>query len=455
MRSTISVAVIAAILAGCTTTPSRLSSASKQHFGGRADSDLGLATRALAALNSNQVDLAISLAERAVEKTPRDAGFRTILGNAYFAAGRFHSAEQAFEDALMLYGNQPKSMLKLALVQIAQGKNNDALRTLEAARGHIDPSDFGLALALAGRPTDAIAVLDQAARSDDADSKVRQNLALAYALAGDWQQARLIASQDVGAAELDIRLQEWMALANPVRASDQVASLLRVTPAPSDAGQPVRLALRQTGNTRTAEAAPAKAAPVEVAQAVPLPAPVFEAQPLTAQAIEELPAIKVAEAAPAPAFEAAPPAPPPPNPLRVAAASPAEAPLAMVETARKMVAKARGAVARKSPVKAMLASASTYAKGKSNSVVQLGAYDDLAGVQAAWDVAARTFASLRNFAPMSARYDSGKRIFYRLSVKGFASQSEAANLCASLKRSGRACFVRTIAGDKPIQLASR
>ena len=96
--------------------------------------DVGLATRALAALNANDAPGAISLAERAVAKTPGDAGFRSLLGNAYFAAGRFASAEQAFKDALSLYPEQPQIMLKLALVQIAQGKTADALAFLDVAR---------------------------------------------------------------------------------------------------------------------------------------------------------------------------------------------------------------------------------------------------------------------------------------------------------------------------------
>ena len=46
------------------------------------------------------------------------------------------------------------------------------------------------ALALAGRPGEAVQLLDVAARAEGADSRVRQNLALANALAGDWMAAR-------------------------------------------------------------------------------------------------------------------------------------------------------------------------------------------------------------------------------------------------------------------------
>ena len=118
-----------------------------------------------------------------------DAGFRALLGNCYLAAGRFASAEAAYRDSLTLFANQPQVVLKLALVQIAQGKNDEAKLLLAEAQGILDPADAGLALALAGDPQNAIAVLEPAARAVGADARTRQNLALAYAFAGDWEQA--------------------------------------------------------------------------------------------------------------------------------------------------------------------------------------------------------------------------------------------------------------------------
>src|SRR4029078_13620117 len=118
--------------------------------------DLGLATRAVGALNSENFPLAIQYAEKAVAQTPRDAGFRMLLGNAYFGAGRFASAEQAFKDALSLYPEQPGIMLKLALVEIAQGKTDEALAFLDVAKVALDPANYGLAIALAGHANEAI-----------------------------------------------------------------------------------------------------------------------------------------------------------------------------------------------------------------------------------------------------------------------------------------------------------
>src|SRR6185369_8048398 len=146
--------------------------------------EVGLASRALAALAANDPATAITYAEQAVAKTPDDATFRALLGNAYFAAGRFASAETALKDSLAIQADQPNVVLKVALAQIAQGKNDAAVATLDAARSALDPADYGLALALAGKPTDAIAALEPAARDIAADARVRQNLALAHALAG-------------------------------------------------------------------------------------------------------------------------------------------------------------------------------------------------------------------------------------------------------------------------------
>ena len=192
-------------LAACATPGARMATRASI-FGDKVDrSNIGIATRAQIAVEKGDYATAVTLAERAVGNTPNDAGFRALLGNAYFGSGRFASAESAYRDSLSLLPGQPQVVLKLALVTIAQGKTDSAIAVLEGARGVLDPSDYGLALALAGQPQAAVNVLDAAAREVGADSRVRQNLALAHALAGDWTQARTVASQDVAADQLDSR----------------------------------------------------------------------------------------------------------------------------------------------------------------------------------------------------------------------------------------------------------
>jgi Flp pilus assembly protein TadD/cell division septation protein DedD len=434
--STLSFIALASLTAGCATPQSHVRSAG---FGGKANGEIGLATRALAALNSNNIPMAIDYAERAVAKTPNDAGFRALLGSAYFAGGRFKSAEGAYKDSLALYSNQPQVVLKLALVEIAQGKNAEALAFLEAGRDVLDPADYGLAVALAGRPADAIAVLETAARAPDADSRVRQNLALAYALSGDWTNARTVAAQDVPGDQLDARIQQWMQMAAPGRQSTAVASLIGVTPAAVDPGQPVKLALRRS-DAQMAETTPAPAP-------APAPAPQPQTQTETITQVAEavpaaLPPVAVAEAAP-------PPEPVPfveVKPRKAAKASPKPVGAAPVKNAA-----ARRAPQPKAPP-VRLAAAS---RRSSTAVVQLGSYSNAKSVLTAWNANARKFRSLAAYTPMSARFASSRGTFYRLSVQGFGSVNEAMALCSSLRHSGGSCFVRNVAGDIPVQIASR
>jgi Flp pilus assembly protein TadD len=418
-----------AVAAGCAGPGNRVGSASM--FGGKVNSgELPLATKAQIALASNDVAGAIPLAELAVERSPQDAGFRALLGNCYLAAGRFASAEAAYRDALGIYSNQPQVVLKLALVQIAQGKNDEAKLLLAEARGLLDTSDTGLALALAGDPQGAVALLEPAARAVGADARTRQNLALAYAFAGDWAQAKIVAAQDVPADQLDARIQQWMVLAQPARASDQVAAFIGIQPAASDPGQPVRLALHKDEAVREAAAEP-------VAQPVPVEQPV------------ETAAAAVTPAQPVPvALAAAEPVAPPPPPAYVA---PEQAQLA---EARPALSPAAVRLSDSLP-KLRKASAPRVVNGKSRAVVQIGAYSSRQRIAFAWNKVSGKHASLKRYTPVTARFTGGEGVVYRLSVKGFASDRDAVNLCASLKRAGAACFVRSVSGDAPVQFASR
>ena len=437
--SAVSLVILTSMIAGCAAPQARVGSAT--HFGGKADMDVGLATRALAALNSHNVPMAIQFAERAVAKSPNDAGFRALLGNAYFAGGRFRSAETAYQDSLTLFSGQPQVALKLALVQIAQGKNRDAVAGLGANRQILDVSDYGLALALAGRPGQAIAALEPAARQKDADPVVRQNLALAHALAGHWDEARVIAGQDVPVAQLDTRIQQWMQLAKPARPSDQVASLVGVTPAAADAGQPIQLALHKDG-TRMAQATASEPAAPQVAQAAATPSQ--PAAPVVVAAAPVQPAPMVVAVAPAP-----PPARATTTLATFAASAVAEAKAVIASVMPHSPAPAAKPAKPRKPVQ------TAQRRGNSSAVVQLGAYGSPDRVLGAWNGAAKKYGALKAYMPMSARFASPKGTFYRLSVRGFYSLGEANALCASVKRSGGSCFVRNFAGDKPVQYASR
>ncbi|MEJ2457670.1 MAG: tetratricopeptide repeat protein [Novosphingobium sp.] len=160
-------------------------------------------------------DGAIAKAEERVAKSPRDASDRIDLAQAYLAAGRFESAATTFQDAVSLGKDSPRIGLGLALSYIGSGRNAEALTVLNRWRNDIPVSDLGLALALAGRPSQAVDLLSDALRGGEDTPKTRQNLAYAYALDGRWAEARIIAAQDVPPDQLDARLSEWAVGARP------------------------------------------------------------------------------------------------------------------------------------------------------------------------------------------------------------------------------------------------
>lgn len=468
LGTAVSTAAILAALSGCAVGQQKPESI----FGSKVDREnIGLATRAQAALASKNYAMAVELAERAVQNTPNDAGFRGLLGNCYFASGRFASAAAAYRDSLSLIPNQPQLVLKLALVEIAQGRNSEALALLEAARNALDPADYGLAVALAGRADAAIAVLDEAARMIGADARVRQNLALAYGLAGDWAKARAVAEQDVPPEQLDSRIQQWMAMATPLHPYDQIAALTGVRPV-ADPGQPVRLALKRAPqDERSAEAAVPPSQPQQVAEvpaapppALPDPAPVQQAAEAPAAPPPALPdpapVQQAAQAdAPAPVSDVAgsllqPETAEPASIEAPAVEAVAPAPLPQLPTRFDVPVEPAKYVAITDTIRRAAVSAHRT-NGRSSAVVQLGAYSSPDRVAVAWERFTKRYPGLANYTPVRARFDGPKGTVWRLSVKGFASRQEAVSRCGQLQSRGGQCFVRQSAGDSPVQFASR
>jgi Flp pilus assembly protein TadD len=458
--SAISTLAIAAVLSGCAAGQQ-----GRQSFASKAGaSNVGLALRAQSSLESGQYAAAVELAEQAVQNTPDDSELRALLGNCYFAAGRFASAEQAYRDSLTLNAGQPKLVLKLALVEIGQGRDSDALAALDAARDVLDPADYGLAIALAGRAADAVEILSQVARAPGADARTRQNLALAYGLSGDWTMAKTVAAQDLAPDQVDSRIQQWMAVATPSRPSDQVAMLTGVHPA-ADPGQPRALALNASAaGERLAQLLPKSApSPVrpEPSQPAAIPAVPPPALPDPAPAVAEATQAQPPVTAPAPAVaEAArsllaPPLaeePQPTNASLVNAVAPA--PVAPAPTRFDTPVEPAKYVAITDRVR-RAADEARRANGHSNSVVQLGAYGSPERVGLAWTILTKRYPALARYTPMRARFNSANGLVWRLSIKGFASQQEAIARCELLQSRGGKCFVRQVAGDAPVEMASR
>jgi cell division septation protein DedD len=93
---------------------------------------------------------------------------------------------------------------------------------------------------------------------------------------------------------------------------------------------------------------------------------------------------------------------------------------------------------------------------RSKFVVQLGAFRSATQVERAWSKAQHRYGFQNGQQPLSTtvRVD-GIGTMHRLSVSGFGSQEAAQRACQSIKARNGVCFVRTIAGDAPVQWASR
>ncbi|MDP1025942.1 tetratricopeptide repeat protein [Sphingomonas sp. KR1UV-12] len=220
------------------------------------------------ALARQDAPAAVTLAEAAVQAAPDRADYRLLLAQSYLAAGRFASAREAFGDVLRLDGGNAKAALNLALTQLACDDWLGARETLNTHAAIIAPADLGLAQALTGDPARGVATLMDAARQPGATPRVRQNLALSLALAGQWQMARAVAAVDVSPADLDRRMLDWVAFAQPRGAKAQVAALLGVQPAGQDMGQPTALALVQPAPAPAASATQVAVITQEVPQPV-------------------------------------------------------------------------------------------------------------------------------------------------------------------------------------------
>ena len=283
-------------------------------------------------------------------------------------------------------------------------------------------------------------MLDPAARQPGADATVRQNLALAHALAGDWDQARIIAAQDVPAGQLDARIQQWMQLAKPAHASDQVASLIGVTPAAVDTGQPVQLALDK-GDTRVARRPAAVSRRCAAPRLPPLAAPVVQAAANS-------------RSRPAPVAS-------PSLRLRRRCTRPTHRDACRHRGLggqgrsrfQSLPAASRPSHRRKPPTPCSAQRLAPPAiRRPSSSSAPMGRPS---ASLTAWDGAARKYAALKGLSADERAFREPEGTFYRLSVQGFNSFGEANSLCSSLRQQGGSCFVRKVAGDSPVQFASR
>lgn len=403
---------------------------------------------AQAAENKRSDEKAVERAERAVLKAPQDAALRAALGQAYLRAGRFGSATSAFQDAIALGDAAPRTALGLALAQTAQGNGRQAVAIIDNVRDGLPASDVGLGLALAGDTGRGVAVLSDALRGGDNSPKVRQNLAYAYALNGQWREARIMMSQDVPAEQLDGRLTQWAISSRPELSHQRVAALLGA-PLRADMGMPQNLALN--GAPAAVEAPAVQTAAAEPAA----PAPAAELPPVE-QAFAVAPA-----SAPAPVAE-----PVPVLSGSTLAPIPVEAPARAAHTnslaafdefvrpvsSTLKAPQARPATVRPAPRAPRAAAVAVSAQG--SHVVQLGSFSSEQNARRAWTIFTSRNPELANARMVITQANVNGRTFWRVAAASYEG-SAARGLCSSVKARGGACFAYAKSGPHANLLMAR
>ncbi len=461
------------------------------------------------ALQQGNVSGAVGLLERAVASSPQDVGYRMLLADAYLRSGRFDSARVTYAEAVQLDPSNARGALSVALIHIAHGRPAAAVGILDNIAGRAPAADVGLAYALAGQADRAVDLLESAARSPMATARTRQNLALAYAFAGNWNRARVIAAQDISPSDVDARMAQWAQMARPGTGPTQVATLLGVSPG-ADVGRPYQVALGASepivpgaDRIQVAEApAPSHAQFAPAAEApAPAPTPVRlaanDARPTEAPAFwappESYQAAALAEA-PEPEALASESAPVPqvvrvrPHAVAVRYAAPveqladdavqaapeqADVPAFVPQEAPAPVARPtfiqpratspapaprRAAFIRAAAITALPRRAFEVGNGVRSGpapvVVQLGAFSSDANAERAWQQVSARYG-LTGRRPLTTTFNYNGRTLHRVSVSGFATAADAQRLCGQIKAHGGICFVRATAGDASIRWAAR
>lgn len=423
---------------------------------------------------------AIEIAEAAVAADPANAAYRTLLGRAYLLSGRFASARTAFSDALTLGSTESRVIVNLALIDVAQGRKEQARTLLTDHMGSLPAADYGLAMAMAGDPQEAIRVLSQAIHDPAATAKERQNLAYAYALAGQWNEARLTASFDLPPLEAMKRVAGWAQNAQAGAESQRVIAMMGVSPRADDSGMPVRLALAPNAPAAAVEmASAANAAPVPSTEASDVPAPIDipNAEPSPVQTAQ-------AGSAPFPAAVSAPmPVADLPSPVTATDYAAVSAPpmLAATKPATRTKASAGAPLSpmlrptpsvllrapSNKPSSVRPASAWQPVDPTSGSawLVQLGAFSSQQNAKAAWARYVGRNSKLAQFPLVESQAQIAGRVLYRVAIAGFGDRTGAVQLCDRVRADGGACFVRLGGAEaaparwamakKPRQLAMR
>ena len=150
-------------------------------------------------------------------KRSGDNAARRGLAGALISMGQPALAEQQVDAALRSDAGDYRALNLLGVALDLQGRHAEAQanyrRGIEMAPDYVTlRSNYGLSLAITGPPQDAIAQLTPIAGSRSADPRSRQNLAFAYAMAGDLENSLALCRRDLPEREAQLQFAYYMQL---------------------------------------------------------------------------------------------------------------------------------------------------------------------------------------------------------------------------------------------------
>lgn len=210
------------------------------------DPDNHVALRDYAALlrHMNQLEEALEVAERCALKNPTCPFVMKEKGAIYLAKQNPVKARALFEEALKKRPDDVAALNAMGVSYDLEGDHQaaqqyyDKVLTLKPN----DPNAVGnkaLSVAFEGRFSEALPVLEKRAKRMDATFKDRENLALVYGLAGQYQKARDLYATDMTQAKVQGNIAYLETLRTSMQRSISESASSDLTPDSLYSGQEV------------------------------------------------------------------------------------------------------------------------------------------------------------------------------------------------------------------------
>lgn len=174
-------------------------------------------------ISTNKANLGISIFKKLLQKTPKDITILNGLGICHDILGDAKKAQMWYQKALEIY------------------PHNKGIE-----------SNLGLSFTMDGNYTKGIAILSRIANQPDATARDRQNLAMAYGLAGDMEKASKFFSIDLDQFSVRNNI-AYLHLIKPSPINPQIGSQARVMALQNQKPEPMDIPIRASAAVKTAK----------------------------------------------------------------------------------------------------------------------------------------------------------------------------------------------------------